>query len=83
MDDYERRIAELREQQAQVLDEYVAFVKEQQGKLDEASKAFNENLSKLEQQFDDGEITEAAYQRQRRYYEMGLQRIESASRLLK
>lgn len=83
MDDYERRVTKLKEQQAQMLDEYVVFVKEQQSILDEASKAFNENLAKLEQQFDGGEITEAAYQRQRRYYELGLQRIESASRLLK
>ena len=83
MDDYERQVAELKEQQAQVLEKYEAIKKEHRGKLDEVRKKFNEDIAKLEQQLADGEITEANYRRQRRYLEQGLQKIESASRLLK
>lgn len=83
MDDYERQIAELREQQAQVLDEYETIKKDHRSKLDEVRKKFHEDIAKLEQRLADGEITEANYRRQRRYLEQGLQKIESASRLLK
>jgi len=83
LDDYERQKRELIVKKAQVLEKYEAFKKKQQGKLVEVRKRFADDTAKLEQQFFNGEITEANYRRQRQYLEQGLQKIENTSSLLK